>query len=71
MRPIQRRCSDKQIVCELMFLVLFHFNISVNHNNIVQYNVGPIPGHFDTPVEAKVDKVKTKCQTMNASLSLV
>ncbi len=29
-----------------------------------------MPGHFDTPAEAKVDKVKAKYQTIHASLCL-
>ncbi len=60
-----------QINHELMFFVLSHANMSINHYNTVQCNVGSIPGHFDTPVEAKVDKVKAKCQTIHTSVSLI
>ncbi len=41
-----------------------HTDMSVNHSNIIQCDVGSIPGHVDTPSEAKDHKVKAKCQTI-------
>ncbi len=34
------------------------------------HSTSNIPGHFDMPAEGKVDKIKAKCWTIYASLSL-